>query len=145
MAAPISIILLARKYYRRLRANWQLVLEPVACVRDCRTLRRLGVCRVLPKCEQLVPVLRQEVRAWGTDGPGRVLQHGFLENAASHGYDIFTSSCSLPLLSVGMLRWSVGMLRRISESDWRRSASPLWSLGVVNKRMGGKMHYSAYP
>ena len=30
-----------------------------------QTFHRLGACRVLPKCGQLVPVLRQ-VRAWGT-------------------------------------------------------------------------------
>ena len=52
------------------------------------------------------------VHAWGTS-EGLVFQHGFLENAASHGYDGFTSLCSRPLLH--NRRRSVGMLWRVSE------------------------------
>ena len=48
----------------------------------------------------LVPVLRQ-VRAWDRPLPLTVRclnMHGFFENAASHGYDGFTSLCSHPQL-----------------------------------------------
>ena len=54
-----------------------------------QTLRRHGACRVLSKCGQLVPVLRQ-VRAWGTSN-SPVFLHGFLENTASQSYDGFIS------------------------------------------------------
>ena len=68
------------------------------------------------------------VHAWGTS-EGLVFQHGFLENAASHGYDGFTSLCSRPLLH--NRRRSVGMLWRVSEKVTDTSGQPLFPLGVV--------------
>ena len=65
-----------------------------------------------------------------------MFQHGFLENAASHGYDGFASLCSHPLL-LNRLR-SVAMLLRVSEKVTDAvppSGHPLWHLddlvGVV--------------
>ena len=71
----------------------------------CQTLRRLGTCRVLSKCGQLMLVLRQ-VR-------GEVPLKVRCFNAVSHCYDGFTSLCSHPLLP--NRRRSVGMLQRVSE------------------------------
>ena len=97
-----------------------------------QTLRSLGACRMLPKCGQLVPVLRQ-VRAWGTS-ECPVFQHGFLENAASHGYDGFISLCMFTpnrRRSVGMARFGENDRRRSSKTEDDRTLPlltnpPLW-------------------
>ena len=82
-----------------------------------QTLCKRGMCRVLPKCGQFVPVLMQ-VRASGTyECP--VFQHGFLKNAASHGYNGFirlmlTSTATQQLMIHGHVMASFG------ESDRQR-------------------------
>ena len=67
-----------------------------------QTFCSFGVRRVLTRCGQSVPVLKQ-VRAWGTS-EGPVFQHGFFTNAAgcsSHGS---TKACSFTATQVSRPR-----------------------------------------